>query len=273
MGRSDPEPYVSKGHEKCCRRRRQVPRGRGFEAWHYSLSRGRSAAEDRCWVIEANYRRKRLPVVTQGRHFAFQSKYYTATDCKDASERRDARTRGFLGSFGSRYRTQRAPGEFSTGARWRPSLCQRARRPRDRGGRFAQAGHRIHVVFRHPATLAAFDSYTGKNLYSIATCGDLDDVFYDAKRLRIYVSCGEGFIEVVADQGNSYVRQAKLATIDGARTSLFVPQIDRSFLAVRANRQVPAAVWMFKPGQCVSSAGIGPQLATGSPASLWNCSD
>jgi len=110
------------------------------------------------------------------------------------------------------------------------------------------AGKRVHVVFRHPATLAAFDTQTGKKLYSTDTCGDSDDVFFDAKRSRLYVSCGEGLIEVIADQGTSYVRLAKLATIGGARTSLFVPQLDRLFLAVRANGHAPAALWIFKPG-------------------------
>jgi hypothetical protein len=112
-----------------------------------------------------------------------------------------------------------------------------------------QAGKRIHVVFRHPATLAAFDTQTGKKLYSIRTCGDSDDVFFDSKRSSVYVSCGEGLIEVIADQGNGYVKRAKLTTIGGARTSLFVPQLDRLFLAVRANGQAPPAVWIFKPGQ------------------------
>jgi hypothetical protein len=106
---------------------------------------------------------------------------------------------------------------------------------------------RIHVVFRHPATLAAFDTQSGKKLYSIETCGDSDDVFFDSKRSRVYVSCGEGFIEVIADQGKSYTEDAKLATISGARTSLYVPQLDRYFLAVRANGHEPAAIWIFKP--------------------------
>ena len=106
---------------------------------------------------------------------------------------------------------------------------------------------RIHVVFRHPATLAAFDAQSGKKLYSIATCGDSDDVFFDSKRARAYVSCGEGFIEVIADQGNNYAKEAKFATISGARTSLFVPELDRFFLAVRANGLEPAAIWIFKP--------------------------
>jgi hypothetical protein len=112
-----------------------------------------------------------------------------------------------------------------------------------------QAAKRIHVVFRHPATLAAFDTQTGKKLHSVETCGDSDDVFVDLKRSRIYVSCGEGVIEVVADQGTSYAKIATITTVGGARTSLYVPQLDRLFLAVRANGQTPAAVWIFKPGQ------------------------
>jgi DNA-binding beta-propeller fold protein YncE len=112
-----------------------------------------------------------------------------------------------------------------------------------------QAGKRIHVVFRHPATLAAFDTQTGKKLYSIETCGDSDDVFFDSKRSRVYVTCGEGLMEVIADKGTNYAKVATITTVGGARTSLYVPQLDRLFLAVRANGQAPAAVWIFKPGQ------------------------
>jgi DNA-binding beta-propeller fold protein YncE len=111
-----------------------------------------------------------------------------------------------------------------------------------------RAHNRVHVVFRHPATLAAFDAVSGKKLYSMKTCGDSDDVFYDSKRSRAYVSCGEGFVEVIADRGNNYAEEAKVSTTGGARTSLFVPELDRYFLAVRASGQTPAAIWIFKPG-------------------------
>jgi len=111
-----------------------------------------------------------------------------------------------------------------------------------------KAQNRVHVVFRHPAILAAFDVQSGRKLYSIETCGDSDDVFFDSKRSLAYVSCGEGFVEVIADRGNNYAEEARLSTIGGARTSFFVPELDRYFLAVRASGQTPAAVWIFKPG-------------------------
>jgi hypothetical protein len=113
---------------------------------------------------------------------------------------------------------------------------------------FDKAAGRLHVVFRHPPALAAFDVHSGKKLYSIETCGDSDDVFFDSKRSRVYISCGEGLVEVIADQANHYAKEAKLSTSGGARTALFVPELDRYFLAVRASGQAPAAIWIYKPG-------------------------
>jgi DNA-binding beta-propeller fold protein YncE len=110
-----------------------------------------------------------------------------------------------------------------------------------------KGGAQVHIVFRHPATMAAFDAQTGKELYKIETCGDSDDVFFDSKRSRAYVSCGDGSIEVIADKGNSYASEQKLATLRGARTALFVPELDRYYLAVPATGQSPAAVWIYKP--------------------------
>jgi DNA-binding beta-propeller fold protein YncE len=127
-------------------------------------------------------------------------------------------------------------------ASWRPDAL-RANFPMT----LDTAGSRIHVAFRHPTTLAAFDIRSGKQLYSIETCGDSDDVFFDSKRSRTYVSCGEGSIEVISDQHTHYAKEAKVTTVGGARTSLFEPALNRYFLAVRANGQAPAAIWIFKP--------------------------
>jgi hypothetical protein len=110
-----------------------------------------------------------------------------------------------------------------------------------------QARSRVHVAFRHPATLAAFDAQSGRKLFSIETCADSDDVFLDPVRSRVYVSCGEGFVEIFIVEADHYRKEDKVATVGGARTALFVPELDRYFLAVRANGQTSAAVWVFKP--------------------------
>jgi len=77
------------------------------------------------------------------------------------------------------------------------------------------------------------------------SCGDADDLFLDAKRHRIYVSCGEGAIDVVDAQ--AYRRVTRIPTVAGARTSFFAPELDRFMLAVRAAAKEPAAIWLYRP--------------------------
>jgi hypothetical protein len=92
----------------------------------------------------------------------------------------------------------------------------------------------VAVVFRNPARLVIFDSNTGKPTSIVKTCGDADDVFFDAKRRRVYVSCGDGNVDVWQRDGTTARRAALFKTAPGARTSLFVPDLDRWFVAARA---------------------------------------
>jgi DNA-binding beta-propeller fold protein YncE len=107
--------------------------------------------------------------------------------------------------------------------------------------------HRVLVVFRSPATLMAFSSKDGGVAAKLETCGDADDVFVDSKRHRVYVSCGEGMVEVLERHEAGYGRLARVPTVSGARTALFVPEFDRFFVAVRARSNEPAAIWVFRP--------------------------
>ena len=83
---------------------------------------------------------------------------------------------------------------------------------------------------------------------ALPTCGDSDDLFADSKRARVYVTCGEGIIETFVREPAGYRTAGRLATAAGARTSLFVPELDRLFLAVRATAIAPASVWVIRPG-------------------------
>jgi hypothetical protein len=87
----------------------------------------------------------------------------------------------------------------------------------------------------------------GSTIAAIDACGDADDLFVDEKRQRVYLSCGDGYLDVFEPQENSYHRAAHIPTISGARTSLFVPEIDRLFVADRANPVERAAIWVFCP--------------------------
>jgi len=105
----------------------------------------------------------------------------------------------------------------------------------------------VLAVFRHPARVGIFQKQDGRLLQALDTCDDSDDVFADARRGRLYVTCGAGFVEIFAHEGSAYHSVGKLATASGARTSLFVPELDRLYLAVRAQRNEPATIWVLRP--------------------------
>jgi DNA-binding beta-propeller fold protein YncE len=109
------------------------------------------------------------------------------------------------------------------------------------------AARRLLVVYRRPALLAVFDTSSGTVIGKIAICGDADDVFVDAKRQRVYVSCGDGALAILERQGDGYREMGRVPTLSGARTSLWVPELDRLFLAVRARGNERAAIWVYRP--------------------------
>src|SRR5665811_740674 len=121
----------------------------------------------------------------------------------------------------------------------------------DRGANFPMAldhvRRQVLVIFRAPAALGVFSMTDGKRIATAETCGDADDLFIDAKRARVYVSCGAGFLDVLEAKEATYRRIARIPTVSGARTSLFVPEMDRLLVAVRASSGQPAAIWMFRP--------------------------
>jgi len=110
-----------------------------------------------------------------------------------------------------------------------------------------ETSRQVIVVFRKPATLAALSMADGKVVMSIPTCGDADDVFADARRHRIYVSCSDDFLDVFELHEAAYRRIGHIPTASGARTSLYVPELDRLFLAIRAGSQQPAELWVYRP--------------------------
>ena len=121
----------------------------------------------------------------------------------------------------------------------------------DHGANFPMALDSVHrqvlVIFRAPAELGVFSMTGGKLIATAETCGDADDLFIDAKRGRVYVSCGAGSVDVFEANGATYRRTARIPTVSGARTSLFVPELDRLLVAVRTSTAEPAAIWVFRP--------------------------
>src|SRR5438093_9797922 len=110
-----------------------------------------------------------------------------------------------------------------------------------------KANHRLFVGCRLPSKLLVYDTATGKQTSSFDIVGDTDDLFYDAVRKRLYVSGGAGYIDVFQQDGsNRFPRVARLATAAGARTSLFVPDLNRLYLAVPHRGRQKAEIRIFE---------------------------
>jgi len=109
-----------------------------------------------------------------------------------------------------------------------------------------EADHRLLIVTRIPARLVALDTTTGKVVQSVPTVGDCDDVFYDAKRRRVYLTGGEGAIGVYQQRdADHYDDLGRINTQDGARTSFLSPELDQFYVAAPRRGSRPAEIRVY----------------------------
>ena len=108
-----------------------------------------------------------------------------------------------------------------------------------------EAGRRLFVGCRRPASIAILDTTTGKVIGGAPAVGDTDDLFYDGDTRRLYVIGGEGFVDVFAFDGNRVQRIAQARTRSGARTGLWVASRRRLYVAVPARSGQAAEVRVF----------------------------
>jgi len=110
-----------------------------------------------------------------------------------------------------------------------------------------EADHRILVATRRPPKLVVLDSVSGKMVAQMDCAGDADDLFYDAVKKLVYVSCGEGVIDVFAEYDpDQYQEVVRIPTAPGARTALWAPELNRLFLAVPSRGGQQAAVRIYQ---------------------------
>jgi YVTN family beta-propeller protein len=96
-----------------------------------------------------------------------------------------------------------------------------------------EADRRVFVGCRLPSKLVVLNTDSGDVVAKIDISGDPDDVFYDAKRHRIYAICGAGKIDLIEQiDPKTYKISTKVDTAEGARTGLFVPERNTLFVAV-----------------------------------------
>ena len=109
------------------------------------------------------------------------------------------------------------------------------------------ARHQLYVGCRRPTTILIYDTHTGRPIANAPVHGDLDDLYYDAARRRLYAACGAGFLDVIESKGpRNFVRTASIPTAQGARTALYVPVLARLYLAVPARGAQKAEVRVYQ---------------------------
>ena len=109
-----------------------------------------------------------------------------------------------------------------------------------------ETNKRLFAGCRKPAKLVVLDMSTGKEVTAIDVVGDTDDLFYDAALKRIYVSGGAGSVTVLEQQDADHYRQvASILTAPRARTSLFIPEWKRLFIAVPHQGKQRAELMVF----------------------------
>ena len=112
---------------------------------------------------------------------------------------------------------------------------------------FDRERHRLFVGCE-PGKLVVFDTQTGKSVASLDIAAESDGIYFDAKRRLLYVSCGAGSLDVVRQlDADHYEFAGRVPTAKGAGTSLFVPELDRLFLAVPQRDGQTAEIRTYAP--------------------------
>ena len=110
-----------------------------------------------------------------------------------------------------------------------------------------EADRRVFVGTRKPSRLTVLDMDSGKVVASLPTAGDMDDLFFDADRKRIYVAGGEGYLSVVQQvDADHYTDMGKFPTALGTRTGVWYAKRDRLYLAAPASGVLGARLLVFE---------------------------
>jgi hypothetical protein len=113
-----------------------------------------------------------------------------------------------------------------------------------------ESERRLLVGCREPARLLVFDIDTDALVAELPLSADVDDIFADGERGLVYASCGAGFVDVFERaSAGVWKPRSKIATAAGARTSLFVPERKRLFVAVPHRGTQRAEVRVFATGR------------------------
>ncbi|MDB5674694.1 MAG: hypothetical protein JWM65_1676 [Sphingomonas bacterium] len=110
-----------------------------------------------------------------------------------------------------------------------------------------EANRRVIIGTRKPSRVTVFNMDTGAIVASMPSAGDMDDIFYDADRKRIYVAGGEGFISIFQQvDADHYKYMGKVASALGTRTGVWYVARDRLYVAAPPSGGLGARLLVFE---------------------------
>jgi DNA-binding beta-propeller fold protein YncE len=97
-----------------------------------------------------------------------------------------------------------------------------------------EPNHRLFVATRQPAKFFVYSTDTGRVVTVLPCAGVNDDMWFDAARKRIYVTGSDTTSVFEQQDADHYRHLAEVPTGFRARTSVFVPSLNRLYVAVSA---------------------------------------
>lgn len=109
-----------------------------------------------------------------------------------------------------------------------------------------ETDHRLFAGCRKPPKLLVLDTAGGKQVAALDIIGDTDDLYYDGALKRIYVSGGAGAVTVLEQKdADHYSELARIPTGARARTSFFIPELKRLYVAAPHQGRQPSELLVF----------------------------
>jgi DNA-binding beta-propeller fold protein YncE len=95
-----------------------------------------------------------------------------------------------------------------------------------------EPNHRLFIATRNPPKFFVFDTDSGKIVTTVPCSPFNDDMWFDVARKRIYLSGSETTTVLAQKDADHYEFVAEVPTGYRAKTSLYVPQLNRFYAAV-----------------------------------------
>ena len=114
-----------------------------------------------------------------------------------------------------------------------------------------EPNHRLFIATRTPPKFFVFDTETGKIVTTAPISGFNDDMWFDVARKRIYLSGSETTTVLAQTDADHYALVAEVPTGFRAKTSLYVPQLNRFYAAIsgkgKPDAQLAVKVYDVQP--------------------------